>query len=41
LFHGIQATLFTQQAMTQAQLDEMRRQRMIEGADTAATGQYL
>ncbi|HEX6312075.1 MAG TPA: proteasome activator, partial [Acidimicrobiia bacterium] len=25
LFHGIQATLFTQQAMAQAQLEEMRR----------------
>ncbi len=25
LFHGIQATLFTQQAMAQQQLDEMRR----------------
>ena len=27
LFHGIQATLFTQQAMAQSQLDEMRRRR--------------
>ena len=27
LFHGIQATLFTQQAMAQSQLEEMRRRR--------------
>ncbi len=31
LFHGIQATLFTQQAMAQGQLEEMRRRRAIEG----------
>ena len=30
LFHGIQATLFTQQAMAQGQLDEMRRRRALE-----------
>ncbi len=30
LFHGIQATLFTQQAQAQSQLDEMRRRRMLE-----------
>lgn len=30
LFHGIQATLFTQQAATQSQLDEMRRSRALE-----------
>ena len=30
LFHGIQATLFTQQAMAQSQLEEMRRRRTIE-----------
>jgi hypothetical protein len=30
LFHGIQATLFTQQAMAQSQLDEMRRRRALE-----------
>jgi len=29
LFHGIQATLFTQQAMAQQQLEEMRRQPAI------------
>ena len=32
LFHGIQATLFTQQAMAQGQFEEMRRRRAIEGA---------
>ena len=31
LFHGIQATLFTQQAMAQSQLDEMRQRRALEG----------
>ena len=30
LFHGIQATLFTQQAMAQGQLEEMRRRRAID-----------
>jgi hypothetical protein len=36
LFHGIQATLFTQQAQAQSQLDEMRRRRMLEaGAGVA------
>ena len=29
LFHGIQATLFTQQAMAQAQLSEMRQRPML------------
>ena len=32
LFHGIQATLFTQQAMAQSQLEEMRRRRALEMA---------
>jgi Protein of unknown function (DUF2587) len=32
LFHGIQATLFTQQATAQAQFDQMRRQRALEAA---------
>jgi hypothetical protein len=32
LFHGIQATLFTQQSMAQSQLEEVRRRRMLEGA---------
>ena len=31
LFHGIQATLFTQQAMAQQQFEEMRRRRALEG----------
>jgi Protein of unknown function (DUF2587) len=30
LFHGIQATLFTQQAMAQGQIEEMRRRRPLE-----------
>ena len=30
LFHGIQATLFTQQAMAQNQFEEMRRRRALE-----------
>lgn len=45
LFHGIQATLFTQQMAAQRQFEEMRGQRMIEpgGRDprTAAPGAYL
>lgn len=32
LFHGIQATLFTQQASAQSQLEEMRRRRALEMA---------
>ncbi len=32
LFHGIQASLFSQQAAAAAQLDEMRRRRALEGA---------
>jgi hypothetical protein len=32
LFHGIQATLFTQQAMAQSQFEEMRRRRGIDAA---------
>jgi len=31
LFHGIQATLFTQQAMAQSQLDEVRRRSIAAG----------
>ncbi|HUF85417.1 MAG TPA: proteasome activator [Acidimicrobiia bacterium] len=38
LFHGIQATLFTQQAMAQAQLDEMRRKAIPPGAPRPPTG---
>jgi len=32
LFHGIQATLFSQQATAQAQVDQVRRQRALEAA---------
>lgn len=43
LFHGIQATLFTQQATAQQQLDEMRHQRAIEmpNAPQRPPGAYL
>lgn len=40
LFHGIQATLFTQQAMAQQQFEEMRRRHALEigGSDQAVEG---
>ena len=39
LFHGIQATLFTQQAVAQGQLEEMRRRRALEtGQDGGMPG---
>jgi hypothetical protein len=38
LFHGIQATLFTQQATAQSQLDEVRRRRMLEGGPSGIPG---
>jgi Protein of unknown function (DUF2587) len=42
LFHGIQATLFTQQAQAQSQFEEMRQRRAIEGAPGERTpGAYL
>ncbi|MDQ1532978.1 MAG: hypothetical protein QOF28_739 [Actinomycetota bacterium] len=42
LFHGIQATLFTQQAQAQAQFEEMRQRRAIEGGGGERTpGAYL
>lgn len=42
LFHGIQATLFTQQAQAQSQFEEMRQRRAIEGGGVEATpGAYL
>jgi len=43
LFHGIQATLFTQQAMVQQQLEEMRGRRAIEPGATGdrPPGAYL
>ena len=34
LFHGIQATMFTQQMAAQRQFEEMRGGRMIEGGET-------
>ena len=37
LFHGIQATLFTQQAMAQSQLEEVRRRRALEMAPPGGT----
>jgi hypothetical protein len=43
LFHGIQATLFTQQAMAQQQIEEMRNQRPLAmgGPDERPPGAYL
>jgi Protein of unknown function (DUF2587) len=42
LFHGIQATLFTQQAVAQSQFEEMRQRRAIEGGPGERTpGAYL
>jgi Protein of unknown function (DUF2587). len=42
LFHGIQATLFTQQAQAQSQFEEMRQRRAIEGGGGERTpGAYL
>ena len=43
LFHGIQATLFAQQAAAQAQLQEMRNRSLTPGADGtgARAGTYL
>jgi hypothetical protein len=43
LFHGIQATLFTQQAMAQQQMEQMRRRALAPGVPPGPTGpgQYL
>lgn len=44
LFHGIQASLWSQQAAAAAQLEEMRRRRALEGGDRESPlqpGQYL
>ncbi|MBA2337900.1 MAG: DUF2587 domain-containing protein [Acidimicrobiia bacterium] len=43
LFHGIQASLYTQQAAAAAQLEEMRRRRAIDpsGRTAPQPGQYL
>jgi hypothetical protein len=38
LFHGIQATLFTQQTMAQSQLEEVRRRRAIESGQPVGPG---
>jgi hypothetical protein len=40
LFHGIQATLFTQQAAAQGQLDQMRRRALEQGGSAGPSG-YL
>jgi hypothetical protein len=39
LFHGIQATLFTQQAMAQSQFEEMRRRRALDPGIPGQPGQ--
>lgn len=36
LFHGIQATLFTQQAAAQGQLEQMRRRALDQGASASS-----
>ena len=44
LFHGIQASLWSQQAAAAAQLEEMRRRHALEGGDRdgpVQPGQYL
>ncbi len=47
LFHGIQATLFTQQAMAQQQFEEMRRRQALQigapdgGGESRPPGAYL
>ena len=43
LFHGIQASLWSQQAAVQAQLEEMQRRRALEPGDSTRPqpGQYL
>ena len=38
LFHGIQATLFTQQAQAQSQFEEMRRRRALEPGTMGGPG---
>lgn len=41
LFHGIQATIFSQQMTSQQQLEEMRHRRALEQGGDHRTGQYL
>ncbi|HEY7134615.1 MAG TPA: proteasome activator [Acidimicrobiia bacterium] len=38
LFHGIQATLFTQQIAAQSQLDQMRQRQMLEAGGPGGPG---
>jgi hypothetical protein len=41
LFHGIQASLWTQQAAATAQLEEMQRRRALEAGERERSGLYL
>ncbi len=41
LFHGIQASIFSQQAAAAAQVEEMRRRLALEAGRDAGRGQYL
>jgi len=41
LFHGIQATLFTQQAVAQGQLEQMRRRALDQGPTATGPSGYL
>ena len=41
LFHGIQATLFTQQMQAQRQFEEMRQRRALEMPQQGQPGAYL
>jgi hypothetical protein len=41
LFHGIQATLVSQQMAARAQLEEMRQRGLPSGGETGRTGAYL
>ncbi|NND03078.1 MAG: DUF2587 domain-containing protein [Acidimicrobiia bacterium] len=41
LFHGIQASIFSQQAAAAAQVEEMRRRLSLEAGTDSGRGQYL
>jgi hypothetical protein len=41
LFHGIQATLISQQMAARAQLDEIRQRSLPQAGETGRTGAYL
>jgi len=41
LFHGIQASIFSQQAAAAAQVEEMRRRLALESGPDSGRGQYL